>query len=258
MEPTKDSFENESFDEESNISYNDFTPPTGMPKYIDLNNPEQLAALFNQATTLADKATSTPKNLQAWLNNAGSILSNAELGEQPSTSSSTASSSRVEFNVKESINEINKLIKNYKIVISEEYINRAIETGDAETIDQALNKPHFIKQELLIIVENLTKSLGSHYASLNVVSKSLFVELDEFQNLAELIEDLLPISDKESKALKYEYCKVIAKGTSNPLQVLGSMFGGEPLNPLKAAAETYIKWYEENFNVEVNPTPVVV
>ncbi|MCZ6886732.1 MAG: hypothetical protein O7C58_05345 [Rickettsia endosymbiont of Ixodes persulcatus] len=36
------------------------------------------------------------------------------------------------------------------------------------------------------------------------------------------------------------------------------MFGGEPLNPLKAAAETYIKWYEENFNIEVNPNPVVV
>ncbi len=159
---------------------------------------------------------------------------------------------RVEFNVKESINEINKLIKNYKIVISEEYINRVLETEDAEIIDQALNKPHFIKQELLIIVENLTKSLGSHYASLNFVSKSLFIESDEFQNLAEFIEDLLPILDKESKALKYEYCKVITEGTSNPLQVLGSMFGGEPLNPLKTAAETYIKWYEENFSRSEN------
>ncbi|ABV75106.1 hypothetical protein A1C_04165 [Rickettsia akari str. Hartford] len=126
-------------------------------------------------------------------------------GEQPSTRSNTASSTsshRVEFNVKESINEINKLIKNYTIVISEEHINRILETEDAEIIDQALNKPHFIKQELLIIVGNLTKSLDSHYASLNFLSRSLFVESDEFQNLAKFIEDLLPILDKASKVLK--------------------------------------------------------
>ncbi|MFP3012961.1 MAG: hypothetical protein ACEY3D_08785 [Rickettsia sp.] len=30
------------------------------------------------------------------------------------------------------------------------------------------------------------------------------------------------------------------------------MFGGEPLNPLKTAAETYIKWYEENFSRSEN------
>lgn len=252
IESTEELFEDESLEEELNISHNDFTPPPEMSQYINLGNSEQLAALFSQATALANKATSTPRNYQAWQNHAGSILNNAELGEQPSTSSNTASSNRVEFNVKESINEINKLIKNYKIVISEEYINRVLETEDAEIIDQALNKPHFIKQELLIIVENLTKSLGNHYASLNFVSKSLFIESDEFQNLAEFIEDLLPILDKESKALKYEYCKVITEGTSNPLQVLGSMFGGEPLNPLKTAAETYIKWYEENFSRSEN------
>ncbi|WP_231555703.1 hypothetical protein [Rickettsia hoogstraalii] len=113
-----------------------------MPQELDLNNPnsDHWNVLFNQATTLANKATSTPGNYQAWQNHAGSILNNAELGEQPSTSSNTASSNRVEFNVKESINEINKLIKNYKIVISEEYINRALETEDEEIIDQALNK----------------------------------------------------------------------------------------------------------------------
>ncbi|WP_341786663.1 hypothetical protein [Rickettsia endosymbiont of Cantharis rufa] len=38
IEPTGDLFENESSDEESNISYNDFTPPPGMPKELDLNN----------------------------------------------------------------------------------------------------------------------------------------------------------------------------------------------------------------------------
>ena len=225
-----------------------------MPKELDLNNPnsDHWNTLFNQATALADKATSTPENFQTWLNNSGSILNNAVSGEQPSTSSNTANSNRVELNVKESINEINKLIQNYKIVISEEYINRVLETGDAETIDQALNKPDAIKQALLIIAENLTKSLGSHYASLNGFNQSLFVESDEFQNLAQLIEDISPIAYNESKALKYEYCKVIVKGTSNPLQVLGSMFAGEPLNPLKATAETYIKWYEENFSRSEN------
>ncbi|GAA5252448.1 hypothetical protein [Candidatus Rickettsia kedanie] len=30
------------------------------------------------------------------------------------------------------------------------------------------------------------------------------------------------------------------------------MFGGEPLNPLKTAAEAYIKWYEENFSRSEN------
>ncbi|WP_341786661.1 hypothetical protein [Rickettsia endosymbiont of Cantharis rufa] len=30
------------------------------------------------------------------------------------------------------------------------------------------------------------------------------------------------------------------------------MFGGEPLSPLKATAETYIKWYEENFSRNEN------
>lgn len=254
IEPTEDLFENESSDEESNISYNDFTPPPGMPKELDLNNPnsDHWNTLFNQATALADKATSTPENFQTWLNNSGSILNNAVSGEQPSTSSNTANSNRVELNVKESINGINKLIQNYKIVISNEYKNRVLETRDAETIDQALNKPDAIKQALLMLAENLTKSLGSHYASLDEFNQSLFVESDEFQNLAQLIEDISPIAYNESKALRYEYCKVIVKGTSNPLQVLGSMFGGEPLNPLKATAETYIKWYEENFSRSEN------
>ncbi|GFY55689.1 dihydrolipoyl dehydrogenase, mitochondrial [Trichonephila inaurata madagascariensis] len=121
IEPTEELFEDESLEEESNISHNDFTPPPGMPQELDLNNP----------------------NFDHW-------------------------------------------------------------------------------------------------------------NSDEFQNLAEFIEDLLPILDKESKALKYEYCKVITEGTSNPLQVLGSMFGGEPLNPLKTSAETYIKWYEENFSRSEN------
>ncbi|ABV75105.1 hypothetical protein A1C_04160 [Rickettsia akari str. Hartford] len=30
------------------------------------------------------------------------------------------------------------------------------------------------------------------------------------------------------------------------------MFGGAPLNPLKIAAEVYIKWYEENFSRSKN------
>ncbi|MCX4083890.1 hypothetical protein N7281_03260 [Rickettsia hoogstraalii] len=30
------------------------------------------------------------------------------------------------------------------------------------------------------------------------------------------------------------------------------MFGGELLNPLKTATETYIKWYEENFSRSEN------
>ncbi|GAA5252449.1 hypothetical protein [Candidatus Rickettsia kedanie] len=50
-----------------------------MPKELDLNNPssDHWNVLFNQATTLANKATSTPENYQAWQNHAGAILNNA-------------------------------------------------------------------------------------------------------------------------------------------------------------------------------------
>ncbi|MCC8418915.1 MAG: hypothetical protein LN590_05085 [Rickettsia endosymbiont of Glossina mortisans submortisans] len=65
IEPTEELFEDESLEEESNISHNDFTPPPEMPQYIDLGNSEQLAALFSQATALANKATSTPGKLSS-------------------------------------------------------------------------------------------------------------------------------------------------------------------------------------------------
>ncbi|AFC71157.1 hypothetical protein [Rickettsia australis] len=63
METTKDSFKVISSDEESNISDDDFAPPAGIPKELDLNNPnsEHWNVLFSQATTLANKTTSTPE-----------------------------------------------------------------------------------------------------------------------------------------------------------------------------------------------------
>lgn len=151
------------------------------------------------------------------------------------------------INVKEKINDISAALKQYneesknleKMGIDIESIKTILETGDT--------KKYLVKE-----IINLTKSLEEYYNSLDFITKSYFLESNEFQALPRLIEELTPIAYQESKDLKYKLSIVIVEGANHPLQQLGSIVGGNSLAPLKETAEIYIKWYKEEFLRNVN------
>ncbi|WP_198387202.1 hypothetical protein [Rickettsia sp. MEAM1 (Bemisia tabaci)] len=149
------------------------------------------------------------------------------------------------LDVKEKINSINELLKNYN-----EELKNLTEMGlDAEAIKTILETGD-TKNYLLTEAKELTKELLKYYGNLSILEKGFFKDSEVCNKYNKLATDIRAIDIGLSDDLRYPLTKIMLNVPKNPFEYLGELFGGQSAEASEQILKDFIIEYENTHTSE--------